>query len=102
MVLRKLGIGESTLFLAKGKGQSEDFTLKLAARKRALSGSKIGSALGFFFLPSSRLVIKIRGQNLIVPFLMEHPKRRPCRGRYNPGPVSLYRSPFPLLLLAKF
>jgi hypothetical protein len=27
--LRKLGIGENTLFLPKGKGQSEDFTLKL-------------------------------------------------------------------------
>jgi hypothetical protein len=39
MVLRKLGIGESTLFLPKGKGQTEDFTLKLVARKRALPRS---------------------------------------------------------------
>jgi hypothetical protein len=28
MVLRKLGIGESTVFLPKGKGQIEDFTLE--------------------------------------------------------------------------
>jgi hypothetical protein len=31
MVLRKLGIGESTLFLAKEKGQAEDFNGKLVA-----------------------------------------------------------------------
>jgi hypothetical protein len=60
MVLRKLGIGESTVFLPKGKGQSEDFTLKLVGRKRTFPGSKIGYALSFFLLPRSSLVMKIR------------------------------------------
>jgi hypothetical protein len=43
MILRKLGIGESTLFLPNEKGQPEDFALKLVVRKRALPRSKIGS-----------------------------------------------------------
>jgi predicted DNA-binding transcriptional regulator AlpA len=40
MVLRKLGIGESTLFLVKEKGQTEDFYRKLAAGKRTFPRSK--------------------------------------------------------------
>jgi hypothetical protein len=42
MFLRKLGIGESTLFLPNEKGQAEDFSMKLVARKWALPRCKIG------------------------------------------------------------